>query len=61
MGGAVGEEVVDDHSDDGEEEDDESPDDLVDDRAVGLEDLDCGAAMLAVFFREFKDSTYSMQ
>lgn len=38
---AVGEEVVDDHSDDGEEEDNKTPEDLVRDGAVGLEDLDC--------------------
>ena len=37
---AVGEEVVDDHSDDGEEEDDETPEDLVRDGAVRLKDLD---------------------
>jgi hypothetical protein len=36
---AVGEEVVDEHSDDGEEEDNKSPKDLVGDGAVGLEDL----------------------
>ncbi|OIC48785.1 hypothetical protein A7L03_18955 [Acinetobacter baumannii] len=37
---AVGEEVVDDHSDDGEEEDDKGPEDLVGDGTVGLEDFD---------------------
>lgn len=42
MLGAVAEEVVDDHADNGEEEDDEAPDDLVERRAVGLDDLDCG-------------------
>jgi hypothetical protein len=39
--GAVSEEVVDDHADDGEEEDDEAPDDLVERRAVRLDNLDC--------------------
>lgn len=39
MGGAVREDVVDDHAHDGEEEDDQRPDDLVGGRAVGLEDL----------------------
>lgn len=38
---AVGEEVVDDHSDDGEEEDNETPEDLVGDGTVRLKDLDC--------------------
>jgi hypothetical protein len=42
VSGAVGEDVVDEHSDDGEEEDNESPDDFVSDGAVALEDLDCG-------------------
>lgn len=37
--GAVREEVVDEHSDEGEEEDDKAPDDLVERRAVGLDDL----------------------
>lgn len=41
MGLAVGEEVVNDHADNGEEEDDKSPDDLIGDRAVRLEDLNC--------------------
>lgn len=41
MGLPVGEEEVDGHADDGEEEDHETPDQLVDGRAVGLEDLDC--------------------
>jgi rhodanese-related sulfurtransferase len=40
VGLAVGEEVVDDHSDDGEEEDNEGPKHLVRYRTVGLEDLD---------------------
>ena len=39
MSVAVGEEVVDDHTDDGEEEDDKSPDDFVHDWAVALEDF----------------------
>jgi hypothetical protein len=38
---AVGEEVVDDHSDDGEEEDNETPENLVRHGAVRLENLDC--------------------
>jgi hypothetical protein len=38
---AVGEEVVDDHSDDGEEEDNQTPKDLVRDGAVRLKDLNC--------------------
>lgn len=38
--GAVGEEPVDDHAADGEEEDDQAPGQLVQGRAVGLEDLD---------------------
>lgn len=41
---AVGEQVVDDHSDNGEEEDDETPEDLVGNGAVRLEDLDCAAS-----------------
>lgn len=41
---AVGEQVVDDHSDDGEEEDDETPEDLVGNGAVRLEDLDCATS-----------------
>ena len=41
---AVGEQVVDDHSDNGEEEDDETPEDLVRNGAVRLEDLDCAAS-----------------
>lgn len=41
MLGAVGEEPVDDHADDGEEEDDQAPEELVQGRAVGLQDLDC--------------------
>ena len=41
MFGAVGEEPVDDHAADGEEEDDEAPGELVQGRAVGLEDLNC--------------------
>lgn len=39
--GAVGEEEVDDEADDGEDEDTQAPEQLVDGRAVGLEDLDC--------------------
>lgn len=39
---AIGEEVVDDHSDNREEEDNQSPNDLVGYGAVGLEDLNCG-------------------
>jgi hypothetical protein len=38
---AVGEQVVDNHSDDGEQEDDETPKDLVGNGTVRLEDLDC--------------------
>lgn len=38
--GAVREEPVDDHADNGEEEDDQAPEELVDWRTVGLEDLD---------------------
>lgn len=38
--GTVGEEEVDDETDDGEDEDAEAPEQLVDGRAVGLEDLD---------------------
>lgn len=38
---AVGEQVVDNHSNNGEEEDDETPEDLVGNGAVGLKDLDC--------------------
>lgn len=38
----VGKQPVDDHPDDGEEEDDEAPEQLVQRRAVGLQDLDCG-------------------
>lgn len=41
MVGAVGEEEVDDEADDGEDEDAQAPEQLVDGRAVGLEDLDC--------------------
>ena len=40
MGLAVGEEVVDYHSDNGEKEDDEGPENLVGNGTVGLEDLD---------------------
>lgn len=40
---AVGEEVVDNHSDNGEEEDNEAPEDLVGDGTVRLKDLDCGS------------------
>lgn len=49
MVGAVGEEEVDDEADDGEDEDAQAPEQLVDGRAVGLEDLDCvrGANWLA--------------
>lgn len=39
--GAVGEEEVDDEADDGEDEDTQAPEQLVDGRSVGLEDLDC--------------------
>lgn len=39
--GTVGEEEVDDETDDGEDEDTQAPEQLVDGRAVGLEDLDC--------------------
>lgn len=39
--GTVGEEEVDDEADDGEDEDTQAPEQLVDGRAVGLEDLDC--------------------
>jgi hypothetical protein len=42
VSGAVGEEVVNEHSNDGEEEDHKSPDDLVAHGAVALEDLNCG-------------------
>lgn len=45
--GTVGEEEVDDEADDGEDEDAEAPEQLVDGRAVGLEDLDCGTNGLA--------------
>lgn len=41
MVGTVGEEEVDDETDDGEDEDTQAPEQLVDGRAVGLEDLDC--------------------
>ena len=41
MGLAVGEEIVDDHSDNGEQKDDEGPENLVRDGTVGLEDFDC--------------------
>mgnify|MGYP004506558163 CR=1 FL=1 len=47
VGLAVGEEVVDDHADDREEEDNEGPNDLAGDRAVRLEDLNCGTHTLA--------------
>lgn len=40
MVGTVGEEEVDDEADDGEDEDAQAPEQLVDGRAVGLEDLD---------------------
>lgn len=40
--GTVGEEEVDDEADDGEDEDAQAPEQLVDGRAVGLQDLDCG-------------------
>lgn len=40
--GAVGEEEVDDESDDGENEDAQAPEQLVNGRAIGLQDLDCG-------------------
>lgn len=40
--GTVGEEEVDDEADDWEDEDAEAPEQLVDGRAVGLQDLDCG-------------------
>jgi len=39
VGCAVGEQVVDDHSDDGEEEDDERPEDLFARATVGLDDF----------------------
>lgn len=48
VGIAVGEEVVDDHADYWEEEHNEGPDDLVGDRAVRLENLDCRADMSAL-------------
>lgn len=38
--GTVGEEEVDDEADDGEDEDTQAPEQLVDGRAVGLQDLD---------------------
>lgn len=41
MLGAVGEEEVDDEADDREDEHAQAPEQLVDGRAVGLEDLDC--------------------
>lgn len=41
MLGTVGEEEVDDEADDGEDEDAEAPEQLVDGRAVGLQNLDC--------------------
>ena len=40
VGCAVGEQVVDDHSDNGEEEDNERPEDLLARAAVGLDDFD---------------------
>jgi hypothetical protein len=55
---AVGEQVVDDHSDNGEEEDDEAPEDLVGNGAVRLKDLDY--ATLSVIDQSYKKSaTYS--
>lgn len=39
--GTVGEEPVNDHSDNGEEENDQTPEQLVNRRAVGFQDLDC--------------------
>ncbi len=47
MGLSVREEVVDDHANNREEEDNEGPDDFSGDRAVRLEDLNCGAVMSA--------------
>lgn len=49
MLGAVGKEPVDHHADNGEEEDDQAPEELVDRRAVGLEDLDYGAVSVHKF------------
>jgi hypothetical protein len=54
---AVGENVVDDHSDNGEEEDNKSPEDLVGDRAVRLEDLDCVARQLQPHNKEHTSSS----
>lgn len=41
MGGAVGEEVVDEHANEREEEDNQAPDNFVQRRAVRLDDLNC--------------------
>jgi hypothetical protein len=48
MGCAVGEQVVDDHSDDGEEEDDERPEDLFARATVGLDDFNYNRLAYAI-------------
>lgn len=57
---AVGEQVVDNHSDNGEEEDDETPEDLVGNGAVRLKDLDCAKLSVIDESRSWA-RTYSRQ
>lgn len=45
---AVREEIIDDHANNREEKNDERPDNLVGDRTVRFENLDCGTETLAI-------------
>lgn len=47
--GTVGEEPVNDHSDNGEKEDNQAPEQLVNGRAVGLQNLDCCTRVSQLF------------